>query len=65
MGLESGLTWSAIYDFCFGHRVEGSGGNHEIADAFTKFSDLNTDVPEEGIDGPYTNDHDCFWIYYF
>ena len=49
MGLDSGLTWSVIYDFCFGYHVEGSGGNHEVADAFTKVYDLNLDVPEEGI----------------
>ena len=56
MVLDSRLTWSVIYDFCFGCRVEGSGGHHEVDDAFTKFSYLNPYVPEEGIAGPLTND---------
>ena len=63
MELDSGLTWSVIYDFCFGYCVEGSGGNHEVADEFTKVAYLNPDVPEEGIDGPSPNDHDCFRVY--
>ena len=63
MGLDSGLTCSVIYDFCLGYFVEGSGINHEVADAFAKVAYLNPDVPEEGISGPSTHDHDCFWVY--
>ena len=63
MGLDSQLTWSVIYDFCFGYCAEGSGGHHEVADAFTKIADLNPDVPEEGISGLSPNNHDCFWVY--
>ena len=58
MGLDSGLTWSVIYDLCFGYCVEGSGEHHDVADAFTEVSYLNLDVPEEGIDGPLPIDHD-------
>ena len=65
MGLDSGLTWSAIYDFCFGYRVKGSGGHDEVADSFTKFTYLNPDVLEEGISGPSPNDHYCFRVYSF
>ena len=63
MVLDSWLTWSVIYDFCFGYCAEGSGGNHEVADTFTKVADLNLDVLEEGIDGTSPNDHDCFRVY--
>ena len=65
MVLDSGLTWSVIYNFCFGYRVEDSGGHHEVADAFTKVAELNLDVPEEGIAGPSPNAQDCFWVYSF
>ena len=51
MVLDSGLTCSVIYDFCFGHFVEGSGGNHDVSDAVTKVAYLNPDVPKEGISG--------------
>ena len=65
MGLDSRLTWSVIYYLCFGYFIEGSGRHTEVADAFTKVSYLNSDVPEEGIDGPSPNCHDCFRVYYF
>ena len=57
MGLDSGLTWSVIYDLCFGYFVEGYGGHHEVFDAFNKVDYLNLDVPEEGIAVPLPNDH--------
>ena len=63
MVLDSGLTWSVIYDFCFGYRVEGSGGNHGVSDAFTKADYMNPNVPEEGIAGPFPNDNDCIRVY--
>ena len=63
MVLKSGLTWSVIYDFCFGYPVEGSGGHHEVADDFTKVTDLNTDVPEEGISRLSPNDHGYLRVY--
>ena len=63
MGLDYGLTWSIIYDFCLGYCVEGYGGHHDLADDFTKVADLNLDVPKEGISGPSPNDHDCFQVY--
>ena len=49
MGLGAGLTWSVIYELCFGYCVEGSGGHHEVDDAFAKVAYLNPDVTEEGI----------------
>ena len=52
MGLDSGLTWSVIYDLCFGYCLEDSGRNHEVTDAFTKVSYLNPGVTEEVIAGP-------------
>ena len=57
MGLDSRLTWSVIYDFCFGYRVEGSIGHPEVADDFTNVSYLNTYVLEEVISGSSLNDH--------
>ena len=63
MGLDSGLIWSVIYDFCFGYCIEGSGGHHEAADAFIKIAYLNPYVPEEGISIPSPNDHDFFRVY--
>ena len=57
MELDYGLTWSVIYEFCFGYSVEGSGGNLEVTDPFTKVTYLNPDVPEECISGPSPNDH--------
>ena len=63
MGLESGLTWSVIYDFCFRYCVESSGGHHVVADAFTKVSDLNPDLLEEGIAGPSPKYHNYFRVY--
>ena len=51
MGLDSELTCSVIYDFYLGYSVEGSGGHHDVSDAFTKVAYLNLDVPEEGIYG--------------
>ena len=63
MGLESGLNWSVVYDFCFGYCVEGSVVHHEVADAFNKVADLNPDVPEEGIAGPSPNENDCLRVY--
>ena len=43
--------------------MEGSGGNHEVADAFTKVSYLNLDVLEEVIAVPSPNDHYYFRVY--
>ena len=63
MGLDYELTSSVIYDFCFGYCVEGSDRNHEFVDSFTKVSYLNPYVPEEGIYGPSSNDHDCLRVY--
>ena len=60
MGLDSGLTWSVVYELCFGYCVEGAGVHHEVSDAFTKVNDLNPDVPEEGISGPLPNYHDFY-----
>ena len=62
MGLDSDLTFSVVYDFYFGYCVEGSGGHHELADAFAEVADLNPYVLEEGISGPSLNDHDFFWV---
>ena len=64
MGLDSGLTWSVVSDFCFWYCVESSGGHHEVVYAFTKVSDLNTYVLEEDISGPLPNDHNCFQVYF-
>ena len=63
MGLDSGLTWSVINDFCFRYCVEFSGGNHDISDAFTKVYYLNLDGPEEGVARPFHNYCDCFQVY--
>ena len=49
MVLDAGSTWSVKYDLYFGYFVEGSGGHHEVADAFDKVTYLNPDVPEVGI----------------
>ena len=62
MILDSGLTRSVIYDFCSGYHLEGSGGHHEVSDAFTMVAYLNLDVPEEGIFVPLPNDHDCLQV---
>ena len=64
MGLDSGLTWSVVSDFCFRYCLEGSGGHHEFSDAFTKAADLNLDVLDESIAGPSPNDHGFLWVYY-
>ena len=53
-----GIPWCIVYDLCFGNIVEYLIYVHEINDAFDEVADLNTDVPEEIIYGPYTNDHD-------
>ena len=52
MGFYYRLTWIVIYNLCFRYCVEVSGGHNEFDDAFTKVSDLNLDVSEEGIAGP-------------
>ena len=57
-GVCIGLYWCIVYDLCFGNIVEYLIYVHEINDAFDEVADLNTDVPEEIIYGPYTNDHD-------
>ena len=56
--MDSGFTWSVVYDFLFWYCVEGSGGHHGVVDSCTKFAALNPDVTEEGIDGPSLDDHD-------
>ena len=58
-----GLYWCIVYDLCFGNSVEGLISIHEVNDAFDEVSDLNPDVPEERVYGPYTNDHDSLWVY--
>ena len=65
MGLDSGLPRSVVYKFCFWYCVEGSGGNHEVVDAFTEVAELNPYVQEEGISGTFPNDYDCFRVYYY
>ena len=52
MRLESGLYRSVVPEFFFWYFVKGLGGYHEVTDDFDEVSNLNTDVPEEGISGP-------------
>ena len=56
------LDWSAVYDLCLWYCVEGSSGYHNVTDYFADFSYLDPDEPEEGISGPYPNDHDCLKV---
>ena len=63
MRLYSGLPWSVVYDFCLEYCAEGLNGYHEVTDTFDEVSDLNPDVPEERISGPFPNDNDRFWVY--
>ena len=62
--LDSGFTRSVVYEFCFLYFVEGLDGYNEVTDAFDEVSDLNQDVPEEGIAEPSPNYHYRFWVYY-
>ena len=60
MGLDSGLTWSIVYELYLWYCVGGYGGNHEVTNSFTKAADSNPDVLGEGIARKSPNDHDCF-----
>ena len=64
MILDSGFPWSVVYDLCLWYCVEGLYGYNEVTDNFAELSDLNKDVPEEGIAEPSPNYYYCFWIYY-
>ena len=62
MILDARLSQSVVYDYCFFNCVEGLGVHHEVTDAFTEFSDLNTYVSKERIYEPSPDDHYCFRI---
>ena len=59
------MARSVVYDFYLWYCVEGLGGYYEVTDTFDEVDDLNPDVLEEGIAGPFPNDHDGFQVYYF
>ena len=54
--------WEHI-TYTSGVRYNCPDRHHEVSDAFTKVSDLNPDVSEEGIPGPSLNDHDYLRVY--
>ena len=59
MRLDSGLSWSILYDFCFGDCLEVVGGYHDFNDAFTEVTDLNPYIPKDYIFVPYPYNNYC------
>ena len=57
------LYWCIVDDLCFGDSVEDLISVHGFNDAFDEVADLNPDVLEEIIYGPYTDDNNSLWVY--
>ena len=51
-------------NFCFYYCVESLLVCPEGTDALAEVTDLDADIPQEGVACPFPHDHDCFWVHF-
>ena len=58
------LYCNVVENLCFQYCIELFFGIHEGTDALDEVSDLDADIPQEGVDIPSSHYHDFIWIHF-
>ena len=58
------LSWCVVDNICFRYFIEGLFVSHEGTDALAEVSDLDADIPQEGVTIPSSHDRDFLWIHF-